>query len=158
MDAADLGWLDAQRRRYFPPERNVLAAHLTLFHHLPPARLPELDRLVATICRDKAPVARIDRLMSLGRGVAYAVDSPALLEMRTLIAEHFDADLVAQDRQRPRLHVTIQNKVAPAVARALLDQLAVDFRPRPLRIVGIGGWHYRGGPWESAFARRFRRP
>ena len=34
---ADQGWFDAQRAAYFPPERNVLAAHCTLFHHLPPS-------------------------------------------------------------------------------------------------------------------------
>lgn len=27
--------LDALRRAYFPPERNVIPAHLTLFHALP---------------------------------------------------------------------------------------------------------------------------
>jgi hypothetical protein len=31
----DFGWLNDLRRAHFPPERNQLDAHLTLFHHLP---------------------------------------------------------------------------------------------------------------------------
>jgi len=28
----DFAWLDALRRHHFPPERNQLRAHLTMFH------------------------------------------------------------------------------------------------------------------------------
>ena len=37
LGPADFAWLDAQRRAHFPPERNQLAAHLTMFHALPPS-------------------------------------------------------------------------------------------------------------------------
>jgi hypothetical protein len=57
--------------------------------------------------------------------------------------------LTPQDRASWRPHVTIQNKVEPAEARALLDRLKADFRPRPLAIVGFASWYYRGGPWEK---------
>ena len=35
LDDETFDWLDGLRRRHFPPERNHLAAHLTLFHALP---------------------------------------------------------------------------------------------------------------------------
>ena len=38
----DTAFFDAMRREHFPPERNQLDSHLTLFHHLPPSGLDEL--------------------------------------------------------------------------------------------------------------------
>ena len=55
--AADQAFFDAERRAYFPPERNQLAAHLTMFHHLPPTLAPELrQRLVAETRGIPAPL------------------------------------------------------------------------------------------------------
>lgn len=156
MGAGDLAWADGLRRAHFPPERNLLKAHITLFHHLPPARLPELSRRLAEECRAAPPRARLAAVRFLGRGVAYDVDSPALLAIRERIADAFAADLVPQDQQRPRLHITIQNKVDPAVARALHAELSADFRPRPLAIAGLAVFFYRGGPWEPAGCWQFR--
>jgi hypothetical protein len=36
MAAPDQAWFDRLRIAHFPPERNHLAAHLTLFHAIPP--------------------------------------------------------------------------------------------------------------------------
>jgi hypothetical protein len=58
----------------------------------------------------------------------------------------------------PRLHISVQNKVTSATARDLLARLTTDFRPRPLEITGLAAHHYRGGPWDDAFARKFRGP
>ena len=44
--AADFARLDGLRRAHFPPARNVLPAHLTLFHHLPPSLETEIDARV----------------------------------------------------------------------------------------------------------------
>ncbi len=156
MGAADFAWADGLRRAHFPPERNFLKAHITLFHHLPPARLAELSRRLAEECRASPPRARIAAVRFLGRGVAYDVDSAELLTIRERIADAFAADLVPQDSQRPRLHITIQNKVDPAVARALHTEVSADFTPRPLAIAGLAAWYYRGGPWEPAGSWQFR--
>src|SRR3546814_19267462 len=64
--------------------------------------------------------------------------------------------LVPQDQGRPRFHITVQNKVEPAEAKALADELRRAFRPRPLAIAGLADWHYRGGPWELAVKASFR--
>ncbi len=37
MGAADFLWADKLRQTYFPPERNALPAHISLFRHLPPS-------------------------------------------------------------------------------------------------------------------------
>lgn len=157
MGAADQRWFDALRSAHFPPERNHLAAHITLFHQLPPSCLDELERMIRRIAADSPPpAARLREVYSLGRGVAFRIESSDLLAIRARIADHFTGLLSAQDQGTPRLHITIQNKAAPEVARALLAKLAADFRPRPLEIAGLAAHHYLGGPWQAAFARNFR--
>ncbi len=149
LGRADQGWLDDERRRYFPPERNFLAAHLTMFHHLPPSLEPEIRQRLAELAREGAPPARIAGPISLGRGVAYLVDSRELEERRAWLADLWIDVLTPQDRAPWRPHVTIQNKVEPAEARMLHDRLKADFRPRQLAIAGFASWYYRGGPWEA---------
>ncbi|QCB57056.1 2'-5' RNA ligase family protein [Sphingopyxis sp. PAMC25046] len=157
MGAADQRYFDALRTAHFPPERNYLAAHITLFHQLPPSCVDELGRLFRRIAADTPPpAATLREVYSLGQGVAFRIESAELLAVRARIADHFAGMLTAQDRGTPRLHITVQNKVAAAEARALLAALARDFRPRPLAITGLAAHHYRGGPWEPAFARSFR--
>ncbi len=156
MSPADQRWVDDLRRRHFPPERNHLAAHITLFHHLPPGLMDEVKRRLGTLARSQRPVARIDRLLNLGRGVAIHIDSPELLAMRAELAEAFRGMLTPQDQAVPRLHVTIQNKVSPAEARATLAEVERDFQPRALGITGLAAWHYRGGPWSPIASYSFR--
>jgi hypothetical protein len=150
MGKADQLWADALRAAHFPPERNHLKAHITLFHHLPPGHLPEIKARLAAMAREcAAPPAMLSEVMSLGRGVAYRVDCPDLLAMRDDLAEGFTGLLTPQDQARPRLHITVQNKVEPAVAKALHAELAASFHPRPLAITGLSAFYYRGGPWEA---------
>ena len=156
MGAADQRHFDALRTAHFPPGRNLLSAHITLFHQLPRSSLDELAQLVRAIVADTPPPdAMLREVYSLGRGVAFRVESAGLLAVRARIADRFAGLLTAQDRGTPRLHITVQNKVEPAHAQALLSELAESFRPRPLRIVGLAAHHYRGGPWELAFERKF---
>ena len=154
---ADFAWLDGLRRAHFPPERNVLPAHLTLFHHLPPSIEAELDRRLCAAVAEPAPRAEAAGLVSLGGGVAIRFASAALEAIRADLADAFAGLLTPQDRAGWRPHVTIQNKVAPATARALREDLEATFRPRPVRIVGLAAWWYRGGPWELIREHRFRR-
>ncbi|MCH4892838.1 2'-5' RNA ligase family protein [Sphingomonas sp. SFZ2018-12] len=153
---ADFAWLNGLRQRHFPPERNQLDAHLTLFHHLPPDLLRELkQRLNAATRGQPRPDARIAGLMNLGGGVAFRVESPGLATIRDELAEAFAPLLVPQDRAGWRPHVTIQNKVPARAARALLDELAAGFTPRPLVISGLAAWEYRGGPWAPLSRHMF---
>jgi hypothetical protein len=156
MGAADFAWADALRRKHFPPERNLVPAHITLFHHLPPSIEAELGQRMAALCAGRPPDARITEVMLLGGGVAFRIESPELLAMREELAHAFSSLLMPQDRAPPRLHLTIQNKVAPAVARALAADLRETFRPRSLQIAGLKSWRYLDGPWEMIRETRFR--
>ena len=156
MGAADFAWADGLRRAHFPPERNWLGAHITLFHHLPPSALEEVAGRLKRLGAGPRPAARLTDVMLLGRGVAYRVESPELLAMRAELADAFAGMLTPQDQAKPRLHITIQNKVTPDAAKALADKLRADFRPRPLAIAGLAAWHSRGGPWEMAMKAMFR--
>ncbi|HEX4873414.1 MAG TPA: 2'-5' RNA ligase family protein, partial [Sphingorhabdus sp.] len=33
MGSADQSWANRMRQAHFPPERNFLSAHITMFHH-----------------------------------------------------------------------------------------------------------------------------
>ena len=157
MGKADRAWANALRGKHFPPERNHLDAHVTLFHHLPPSHLAEIKSRLAVLASERPPpIARLSEVMLLGRGVAYRIDSPELLAIRDELAEEFRGLLIPQDQARPRLHVTVQNKVEPAVAKALHAQLSVTFRPRPLSIRGLSAHYYKGGPWEHIASWKFR--
>lgn len=153
---ADFAQLNALRRQHFPPERNQLDAHLTMFHHLPPSLEPELrDRLAAETRGVRAPAARLASVMNLGGGTAFRIDSDGLAAIRARLAEAFAGLLTPQDQAGWRAHVTIQNKVPGAAAKALQAELAKSFAPRPLIIAGLASWRYLGGPWELISRHRF---
>lgn len=156
IGAADFAWLDSLRRRHFPPERNQLGAHLTMFHALPPSAEGEARHRLAQLAGRAPPRALVAGLMDLGGGVAFRIVSDELDLVRDELARGFAGMLSAQDAHGWRPHVTIQNKVAPRVARALLAELERGFAPRPLAIAGLGLHRYLGGPWERLGVYPFR--
>lgn len=152
-----LNWSDGLRKAHFPPERNKLAAHVTLFHAFAPSLREELRSVLSRMTADHAPpTARIEGLMNLGRGTALAVTSPTMLGIREEIAGHFHGALTAQDQHKPRLHITIQNKVTPEVARSLQANLAPELKPRDFRFTGLGLHLYLGPHWETLATWPFR--
>jgi hypothetical protein len=147
---------DGLRRAHFPPERNVLDAHVTLFHQLPCGQQAAIeDRLAAAA--DRAPIeARVAGLRLLGRGVAYLLDADELTALRARLARDWAGWLSRQDQHPTGLHVTVQNKVHPDVARALHARLTAGFVPQQVRVIGLGLWRYLGGPWEPVRRFEFR--
>ena len=157
LDAASFARLDALRQAHFPPARNHLSAHLTLFHALPGEHAEAVAANLAAACAGTAPVAlRFGGLRSFGKGVAYAVESPALGRLRTFLVGNWHRWLTAQDRAGFRPHVTVQNKVEPPEARALFEQLQAGFAPWEGVGEGLLLWRYRGGPWEAEGEFPFR--
>jgi hypothetical protein len=152
----DFAWLDALRRHHFPPERNQLSAHLTMFHALPPFAEGEARQALASLSTEPEPRAFISSVMNLGGGVAFRIASDELDRMRAYIADRFHGLLTTQDAGRWSAHVTIQNKVSPRVARALIDALGTAYDRRPVRISGLGLHRYLGGPWETLRVYPFR--
>ena len=156
LGAEDFAWLDQLRRAHYPPERNRLPAHLTLFHHLPPSLAAELRQRLGDAVRAPRPQARAAGLLDLDGGVAVRIVSPALIAIRDVLADAFAGLLMPQDAGGWRPHVTIQNKVTPHAAHALKSALQADFLPRPIRIEGLAAWRYHDGAWEPLSRHMFR--
>ena len=151
------GWAEGLRRRHYPPDRNRVPAHVTLFRTLPPSCEAELrDALARAAAACAPPPARLESVMALGGGTAFAIRSPAMLQVREELAEHLHGLLTAADDHRPVLHVTIQNKVSGKEAQALQAQLAESFRPRDFTFAGLALHAWRGGPWDSLKRWPFR--
>lgn len=150
LDAASQAFFDEQRRHYFPPKINYLSAHLTLFHALPAAAAPAIEACLAEVAAAQPtplPLA-VTGLHFMGRGVMYTLDNPDLPALHQRLQRQWQPWLTAQDGQGLRPHVTVQNKVDPAVARALHAELRADFTPFEAQGTGLALWTYRGGPWE----------
>ncbi len=101
MGDEDFAWANALRQRYYPSERNFLSAHVTLFYHLPPQGLDEIVGLIKETTRNNfSPKSKLVDVIHLGRGVAYKLHSPELLEIRQFYAESFHGLLTQQDQQK----------------------------------------------------------
>jgi 2'-5' RNA ligase len=149
MDESSQGLFDRLRKLHFPPERNHLSAHLTLFHKLPGEREAEISTDLRDACRNRGPLTlAVTGLRSLGRGVAYELSSPELASLRKGLARRWEPYLGSQDRQGFKPHVTVQNKVSPGQARALQQQLQATFSPFEVEGLGLSLWRYLDGPWE----------
>ncbi|MGI4741498.1 MAG: 2'-5' RNA ligase family protein [Janthinobacterium lividum] len=151
LDAASQAFFDEQRKRYFPAKINYLSAHLTLFHALPGAEEARIaDDLRAATAAQPGPLAlRVSGLKFMGRGVMYTLDNPTLPALHRRLQQQWQPWLSPQDGQGLRPHITVQNKVDPAVARALHTELSANFVPFDATGTGLALWAYRGGPWEQ---------
>ena len=154
---SEQAWFDRLRTAHFPPERNHLRAHLTLFHAIPPMLEDELrQRLAALAAELPPPRADLVGLMNLGGGTAFRIASDDLDEIRAELADAFRGVLTQQDSHGWRPHITVQNKVTAEAARALGEALERGFTPRPLRLTGLAYDHYAGGPWLPGRRYPFR--
>ena len=146
IDPSARDFYETLRQRYFPPERNIISAHLSLFH-----QLPDEERTFEVICErarsTKGFQLSVGVPRSIGRGVAVFFSSPALASMHDALCDAFRADLIPQDRQPFKPHVVIQNKVDPATARETLSQVSGTSFIEPYAI-GLTLWRYLGGQWE----------
>ena len=149
-------WADALRRAHFPPERNKVRAHVTLFNSLPWRVEDEVRRMLARHAAAAPPKAEITGIMPLGGGTAFAISSPALSVIHEEMVESLHGLLTAQDGARRKLHVTVQNKVSGIAAKALQAELAHDFRPRQFSFAALELHRYLGGHWEDAGSWPFR--
>ncbi|WP_167585497.1 2'-5' RNA ligase family protein [Kineococcus rubinsiae] len=148
LAGADAGRLDALRERHFPPQRNQLRAHVTMFHQLPGEELPAVLDAVREACARPAFTVEVAGVRSLGRGAALVLRSPELDALRADLARRFTPWLTRQDAQRFSAHVTVANFLAPDAAKALVADLSAGFTPWAVRAEGVAVHRYLGGPWE----------
>jgi len=154
-------WAEGLRRAHYPPERNHLHAHVTMFHSFAPSLLEELKDFIPSIAAEfAAPKATISGIMDLGTGTAIALASQELLTLRAMIADHFHGALTDQDLYEPRPHITIQNKVTKREARALQAALHLEVEIKadagPFAFPALELHQYLGGPWELTKRSAFR--
>lgn len=117
LDPDSFDRLDGLRRQHFPPERNLLPAHLTLFHRLSSAQAGRQRAFESPT----GPVPLLfDAPLLLGFGVAIQIRSPELEQVRSAALATMGGEFSRQDSQAWRPHVTIQNKV-PADIQAPSD-------------------------------------
>lgn len=151
-----LAWADGLRRAHYPPERNRLRAHVTLFHALPHFIEDELLDVLRDLARAAPPAAVIEGLMKLGGGTALAVDCPAMVELHGRIAGRMHGLLTQQDTAARRLHITIQNKVTLEQARTLQAALEPDLRPVRFRFPAFGLYAWEDSLWRPIKVVPFR--
>jgi len=150
LDEASQAFFDDLRRQHFPAKINYLSAHLTLFHALPGAERATIEAdLGAVAAAQLGPLPlQATGVKFMGRGVMYTLDNPALPALHKHLQRQWQPWLSPQDQQGLRPHITVQNKVDPAVARQLHEELAASFQPFEALGTGLALWAYKGGPWE----------
>ena len=145
----DLAPFDRLRKAHFPPERNFLHAHLTMFHRLPGEYAGRIVETLERVAALQKPIsAQVTGLRHLGAGVAFAIASPELYEVRQALRGAFVVWLNSQDMHKWQPHITIQNKVSRGEADQLFKALQTRFEPRQIRIVGLDLHAYLDGPWR----------
>jgi 2'-5' RNA ligase len=147
LDMESQAFFNEQRRLYFPPAINYLDAHLTLFH-----KLPDEDYVIERLSglNQESFQLEVIKPINIGNGVAYAIHSQTLRDIHKRFSDLFRADLIPQDKQGYRPHITIQNKVDSSLARTLQAAIQENFKPFMVTATGLDLWYYLGGPWEHA--------
>ena len=147
IDEENFFWLQSLRRERFPAERDLLSAHLTLFHKLGVSQIERLH----SIGMPRAPLPlRFTGMRFFGSGVAVDIEAPELQRFREQLKSQLGGTLILQDAQRWRPHVTVQNKVTPATAKTLWAELSAGFAPRDGTATALRVWRYLGGSWSLA--------
>jgi 2'-5' RNA ligase len=151
LDQSTFDRVNTLRQQHFPPERNFLPAHITLFHALPGNQVLPIRQQLQTLCSDisKIPL-QFPQLRFLGKGVAIECFCLDLVQLQKNLMQSWKNWLTPQDQQNYRPHVTIQNKVTPEAARKLYDKMSKNWHPFEGNGEGLLLWYYRGGPWELA--------
>jgi hypothetical protein len=158
LDAAAEAFFNALRSNHFPPERNYLAAHLTLFHHLPAQEQQIAQTLECMSAQQPIFDLNVTGIVSIGRGVAYKIESLVLQQMHQQMQQQWQPWLTPQDRQKLWPHITVQNKVAPHTAHALHQQLLASFHAFTVQGTGFRLWNYLEGPWALVQVFPFSNP
>lgn len=138
---------EAARARWFPAGRNVVPAHVSLFHQLPGLDAEAAALRLSQVAGRTSPLPfTVAGVMALSRGCAYRLVLPGGDGLRDAIGHGIDR--IPQDRGRLRAHVTIQNKVSRDVAAVTLQAVQAGFVPWDGRIEALRLWRYLGGPWD----------
>ncbi len=148
LDHVSQHFFDEKRRSHFPPERNYLDAHLTLFHHLPPGQPQVINDIQMAADTYRQMKLNITGLKMTGSGVAYVIECPLLLQLHAYLQKLWWDKLIPQDKHKLWPHITVQNKVPSETATLLKADLEQRFEPFTGTGVGLSLFEYLGGPWK----------
>lgn len=148
LDEKSQLFFNQKRKQYFPPERNFLDAHLTLFHHLPDDEEIIINSIERHSAKQKSFVLQITEVKSIGKGVAYKIESNELISLHKKLQKEWAEYLTTQDRQGLWPHITIQNKVTAEEAKETLEKEKNNFSPFAAQAEGFTLWRYLNGPWQ----------
>ncbi|QQL51422.1 2'-5' RNA ligase family protein [Mucilaginibacter ginkgonis] len=149
-------YFNTLRKQHFPPERNFLGAHLTLFHQLP-ADEPSIVGQLKELALMTQPFAMlVEAPVSIGNGVAFKIKSGQLAAIHARLQQSWQQWLIPQDRHKLHPHITIQNKVTADVVKTLLTQIDAGFAPFEITATGFALWEYLGGPWRFVQGFEFK--
>jgi hypothetical protein len=155
LDPESTSFFNDLRVVHFPPARNFLVAHLTLFHKLPNSE--EVKNVVHHSCGEVKPfLMLVDGLLKLGRGVAYSILSSELQQLHRKFRERWADHLSRQDLQPFRPHLTVQNKVSLQERDTLYNELSRNFKPFYVTAIALTLHEYHNGPWQKVSSCDFR--
>ncbi len=143
----DMAYFDQMRRKHFPPHRNFLNAHITLFHHLPGRVFGEASSLAQEVVAQTQPFTR----KFLASGI-WAVASPSrsgALNWKPC-APTFSKPLArgpAAGSTEVQTAYHCPEQGGEGVRGYSLRALRAGLEPRHITILGIDLWDYLGGPW-----------
>jgi 2'-5' RNA ligase len=149
LNAEAQEFFDTLRQQHFPANRNYLKAHLTLFHHLPPTHIPEIKNVLDQIATNTSAFSlEVQPPKSIGRGVAYPMQSAKLASLHKQMQHTWKKHLTPQDANKLWPHITVQNKVARQQAKELQEKLLTEPFPNTVNAEGFSLFYYDSGPWE----------
>lgn len=143
-------FFNSLRKKHFPPSRNFIDAHLTLFHALP--NEVKIVEDIKALCERQTPFELIIKeVVSISKGVAYKIESNELLQLHKILKNKWQSFLSSQDSQKLWPHITVQNKVQTQQAKDLLGELQNSFTQFSTTATGLQLWEYLEGPWRLAY-------
>ncbi len=148
LDSSSNVFFNQKRKQYFPADRNFIDAHLTLFHHLP-GEVNLINTLQVLCHQQKQIELKVTQPVSIGKGVAYKIESKALISLHKTLQKQWSDKLTMQDRQGLWPHITVQNKVSVQQAKQTLEEVRIGFIPFTAYAIGLKLWKYCNGPWEE---------
>lgn len=149
MDRLSFERLSAWRKLYFPPERNFLDAHLTLYHRLPfPAHEIIRDALRNLTMRRESFVLTFEQIVHHQLFLGIKLATPEVVQLKKELDRDLTLWLAPQDRQTIVPHVTVSNNGQLEAVDRAKEELEKTFVPWQGRAEGLQLFRYRRGPWE----------
>ena len=137
MGKADQAWANGLRRAHYPADRNMVDAHITLFHHLPPSHIAEVKaRLAALAAEYPAPTARLSELMQLGGGVA-ALKAPSFSRFAMRWQKGFAACSFRRTKRVRGCTSPSRTRSNPLLQKRCMKRFPAIFSPDPCRFMAL---------------------